>query len=69
MLVARTGTLTCLVAMLERYFAMAKLSGASKLHLFRSIVITKDGEKLHSKGSLSYTRLSELFLAVVWVGF
>ena len=62
-LVARTGSLTCPVAMLERYFAMAKLSCTSKFRIFRGIVIRKDGEKLRPKGSLSYTRLRELFLA------
>ena len=35
---------------------------ASKLRLFRGIVSTKSGERLHSQGSLSYTRLRELFL-------
>ena len=45
--------------MLERYFEMASLS---KHYLFRGIVASKNGERLRSQGSLSYTRLRELFL-------
>ena len=62
-LVARTGSATCPVDMLERYYTMAALSTQSKLHLFRGIVVTKNGERLRSQGSLSYTRLRELFLS------
>ena len=60
--VARTGSVTCPVSMLERYYTMAALSKHSKLRLFRGIVVTKGGERLRSQGSLSYTRLRELFL-------
>ena len=62
-LVARTGSATCPVDMLERYYTMAALSTQSKLHLFWGIVVTKNGECLRSQGSLSYTRLRELFLS------
>lgn len=62
-LVARTGSQTCPVTMLERYYSMASLSQQSKLRLFRGIVVTKSGERLRSHGSLSYTRLRELFLS------
>ena len=60
--VARTGSPTCPVSMLERYFNMASLSQQSKLRIFRGIVVSKSGERLRSQGSLSYTRLRELFL-------
>ena len=69
-LVARTGSATCLVNMLERYYTMAALSTQSKLHLFRGIVVTKNGKRLRSQGSLSYTRLRELFLSKLFqLGF
>lgn len=61
-LIARSGSATCPVAMLERYFDAAKLSSTSKLRVFRGIVVTKNGEQLRPTGSLSYTRLRELFL-------
>ena len=60
--VARTGSSKYPVTMLERYYAMASISKESKLRLFRGIVSTKSGEQLRSQGSLSYTRLRELFL-------
>ena len=60
--VARTGSPTCPVSMLERYFNMASLSQQSKLCIFRGIVASKSGERLRLQGSLSYTRLRELFL-------
>ena len=62
-LVARTGSATCPVEMLERYYTMAALSTQSKLRLFWGIVVTRNGECLRSQGSLSYTRLRELFLS------
>ena len=61
-LVARTGSLTCPVAMLERYYSLAAIPKQSKLHLFRGIVVTWNGQRLRSHGSLSYTRVRELFL-------
>ena len=62
-MVARTGSRTCPVAMLERYYAMAALPNQSRLRVFRGIVVTRSGERLRSQGSLSYTRLRELFLS------
>ncbi len=62
-LVARTGPPTCPVAMLERYFALANLSPSSTRPIFRAITRTKQGERLRASGSLSYTRMRELFLA------
>ena len=61
-LVARTGTATCPVAMLERYISMGGIDLTTKLRLFRGIVHTKQGERLRASGALSYTRMRELFL-------
>ena len=61
-LVARSGMPTCPVDMLERYFALAGMSSTSKLRLFHGIVHAKAGDRLRSSGSLSYTRMRELFL-------
>lgn len=60
-LIARTGTSTCPVAMLERYMAKAGIDPRSDLFLFRAITKTKDREVLRGTGSLSYGRLRELF--------
>lgn len=69
-LVARTGSPTCPVAMVERYFTLAGLSHTSKLRLFRGIVHAKSGDRLRSSGSLSYTRMRELLLAkIAGLGF
>ena len=62
-LVAKTGSPICPVAMLERYFSLAGLSHSSKLRLFRGIVHTKKGGRLRASGSLSDTRMRELLLA------
>lgn len=62
-MVARTGSPTCPVAMLQRYMSMAELSTSSTLRLFRGITRCKKGERLRSSGTLSYTRLRELFKA------
>lgn len=62
-LVARTRTSTCPVAMMERYVHMAEISTASSAKLFRGIVRSGNGEKLRRTGSLSYTRMREVFLA------
>ena len=60
--VARTGSSSCPVSMLERYMVAAELTTTSELRLFRGIVNTKKGERLKSSGTLSYTRMRELFL-------
>ena len=60
---ASLGSLTCPVAMMERYYSMATLSQSSSLSVFRGITKTKQGERLRASGSLSYTRMRELFLA------
>ena len=60
--VARTGTATCPVAMMEHYW---KIAHDSCLPLFRRITNTKSGQRLRASGSLSYTQMRELFLAKV----
>ena len=64
-IVAKTGSSTCPLAMLERYYAIVALPKLSKLRLFWGIVVTKSGEHLRSKGSLSYTHLRELLLSML----
>ena len=58
-LVARSGKPTCPVAMVEQYMSKGELVGKSGL-LFRPL--TKNGKKLRSSGSLTYSRLRELLL-------
>ena len=43
---AHTGSPTCPVAMLERYYSLATLSQSSYLSVFRGITKTKHGERL-----------------------
>ena len=62
LIIARTGSATCPVSMMERYFHMGKLVHTSHGMLFRGIVKTKDGEQLHKTGGISYSRLRELLL-------
>ena len=61
--IARTGNITCPVAMLDKYLAAAEISLSSDLLLFRGVVHTSKGERLRPSGGLSYTRMRELFLA------
>lgn len=60
--IARTDSPLCPVAMLERYMRMANITGACEKHLFRAIVNTKNGQKLRESGGISYTRMRELVL-------
>ena len=62
-LVTRSGSTMCPVAMMERYFLHAKLSQILSLLLFRGITRTKHGAKRRFGGGLSYTRMRELFLS------
>ena len=62
LVIARTGTATCPVSMMQRYFSMGQLAHGSQDYLFRGIMHTKSGECLHKGGSLSYSRLRELLL-------
>ena len=61
-LIVRTSSATCPVAMMERYFRLGGMESSSKRKLFRGIVHTKSGERLRAAGGLSYTRMRELFL-------
>ena len=63
LVIARTGQVTCPVAMMERYCHMGEIDHTSQAKLFRGIVNTKGGgERLRKNGGLSYTRLRELLL-------
>ena len=66
-LVARTSSPTCPLAMMGSYFSQARLSHSLSLLPFRGITHTNHGKKLRSTGGLSYmvrelfvTRLREL---------
>ena len=65
--IARTGTDCCPVAMLERYMCIANISPAnpSESYLFRRLVSTKNGQKLRDSANLSYTRARELVLTML----
>ena len=60
--IARTGTVTCPVSVLQHYYCMAGIVDGSEEKLFRGITKTKHGEKLRATGGLSYSRLRELLL-------
>ena len=60
-LVARTGTPTCPVAMLERYITAVGIPMNSVAYLFRGITKTRNGETLRDSGPLSYTTVREQF--------
>ena len=62
LVIARTGTATCPVSMMQRYFSMGQLVHDSQDFVFRGIMHTKSGECLRKGGSLSYSRLRELLL-------
>ena len=60
--IARTGSDTCPVHILQLYFRLGKIQNSSEQKLFRGISKTKHGEKLRATGGISYTRLHELLL-------
>ena len=60
--IARTRTKLCPVAMLERYFKLAGIKGEQDKFLFRGLVNTKNGSWLRNAGGLSYTRAREVVL-------
>ena len=60
--IARTGSKTCPVGIVERHVKLADISGNPDLHFFRGISRSKNGVKLRRQGSLSYTRMRELLL-------
>jgi len=59
--IARTGTSTCPVAMLESYLTKSATPLNDERFLFRPIQCTKNGEVLRSSGRISYSCLGELF--------
>ena len=58
-IIARTGTDTCPVAMLESYMQRGRVQLCSDLKLFRPIVGGKS-EKLRNTGGISYSNMREL---------
>ena len=63
--IARTGTNLCPVAMVERYIELAGTKGSPDILLFRGLISTKNGCKLRELGGLSYTRVRELVLGML----
>jgi len=61
LLVARTRSRTCPVAMLERYMAMTGISWSDQAFFFRPIQRTKNGESLKDSGKISHPCLWDLF--------
>ena len=51
-MVARTGSPTCPVSMMDRYFHLACITQSSSLSLFRGITRTKRGEHLRASATL-----------------
>ena len=59
--IARIGTSTFPVAMLELCMAMVGIKRETELYLFHAITKTKDHEVLRATGAISYSKLSKLF--------
>ena len=60
-LIARTGSSTCPVAMLKRYMDRTSTRWNDECFLFRPIQKTKNGETLRQSGKISYSCLRDLF--------
>ena len=60
-LIARTGSRTCPVAMLERYMTRTATPQDDQRFLFRPIHRSKNGEEPRSTGKISYSCLRDLF--------
>ena len=60
--VIHTGSELCPVLKLQEYYSIAKLDPNSSEKLFRGIVASKNGDRLRSTGSISYSRVRELVL-------
>ena len=60
-IVAKTGSELCPVAMLESYMLQARLQKMDKNFVFRRITKSKSGERFRESAALSYTRLRECF--------
>ena len=61
--IARVGSDTCPVSMLEKYLSLGRNSLSDSRFLFRGITKTKNRESLRASGSLTYSRLRELLRA------
>ena len=61
MLVARTKSSTCPVAMIERYLSRTNTEWSDQCFLFQPIQRTKRGESLRGSGKISYSCLRDLF--------
>ena len=61
LLIARTKSITCPVAMLERYMERTSTKWNDECFLFRPIQKTKNGETLRRSGKISYSCLRDLF--------
>ena len=69
-IVAKTGSELCPVAMLESYMLQARLQKMDKSYLFHRITKLKSGTRLREGAALSYTRLWEcLKEKLVQLGF
>ena len=60
-LIARTRSSTCPVAMLEHYMERTGIRCNDQCFLFRAIQKTKNGEVLRQSGKISYTCMSDLY--------
>ena len=60
-LIARTRSSTCPVALLESYMKQTRMSWEDNRFLFRPIQKTKKGEMLRGSGQISYSCLRDLF--------
>ena len=60
--VSRTDSGLCPVTMTEQYISLANIGKSQECHLFRGLLVTKNGECLRPSGSLSYSRVRELVL-------
>ncbi|XP_019851174.1 PREDICTED: uncharacterized protein LOC109581484 isoform X4 [Amphimedon queenslandica] len=63
--IARSGSSLCPVGRLELYCRMARVDSQSAECLFRGIVKSKNGERLRSLGSLSYSRIREILMGKI----
>ena len=59
--VARTGSRTCPVTMLEHFMAVNNMSPDDQRYIFRQLQRTKNGESLRETGWISDTCIRELF--------
>ena len=65
--IARTASKLCPVAMMERYLNLGQIAGQDlpDLPLFRGITNTRGGGKLRKSGGLSYSRMREVVLEML----